>query len=88
MTHIEAASNGQAGLEATLPTPAAFDFPYPQPYAIQLELMQTVFRAIEDRKIAIVGFKHICIASHTLAYVFRSSRRPARARVLRYSLRH
>lgn len=45
-------------LDATLPTPTAFDFPYPQPYAIQLELMQTVFRAIEDRKIAIVIIKH------------------------------
>jgi chromosome transmission fidelity protein 1 len=37
-----------------LPTPETFDFPYPKPYDIQLQLMQTVFRAIEDRKIAIV----------------------------------
>jgi len=38
----------------SLPTPERFDFPYPKPYDIQLQLMQTVFRAIEDRKIAIV----------------------------------
>ena len=37
-----------------LATPEIFAFPYPQPYDIQLQLMQTVFRAIEDRKIAIV----------------------------------
>lgn len=41
---------------APLPTPEAFDFPYPKPYDIQLDLMKTVFRAIEDRKIAIVSF--------------------------------
>lgn len=37
-----------------LPTPDTFDFPYPKPYDIQFQLMQAVFRAIEDRKIAIV----------------------------------
>ena len=41
----------------SLPTPSYFRFPYPNPYDIQLQLMQTVFRAIEDRKIAIVGYK-------------------------------
>lgn len=42
-----------------LPTPASFDFPYPQPYDIQVGLMKTVFRAIEDRKIAIVSMKNL-----------------------------
>jgi hypothetical protein len=37
-----------------LPTPDSFPFPYPQPYDIQLQLMQTVFRAVEEGKIAIV----------------------------------
>ncbi|KAL1410972.1 ATP-dependent DNA helicase chl1 [Vanrija albida] len=37
-----------------LPTPDSFPFPYPQPYGIQLDLMRTVFAALEDRKIAIV----------------------------------
>ncbi|WVQ78511.1 hypothetical protein IAT38_000597 [Cryptococcus sp. DSM 104549] len=37
-----------------LPTPEAFPFPYPKPYDIQLQLMQVVFRAIEDSKITIV----------------------------------
>jgi chromosome transmission fidelity protein 1 len=41
-------------VSTSLPTPTSFAFPYPQPYSIQVELMQTVFRAIEDRKIAIV----------------------------------
>ena len=47
----------------SLPTPEAFDFPYPKPYDIQLQLMQTVFRAVEDRKIAIV----ICREYHCLS---------------------
>lgn len=38
-----------------LETPTTFPFPYPQPYSIQLDLMQTVFSAIEEGKIAIVG---------------------------------
>ncbi|RXK42015.1 chromosome transmission fidelity protein 1 [Tremella mesenterica] len=37
-----------------LPTPARFEFPYAEPYDIQVELMRTVFRALEDGKIAIV----------------------------------
>jgi chromosome transmission fidelity protein 1 len=47
---------GNSELLPVLPTPDHFDFPYPHPYDIQLQLMQTVFRAIEDRKIAIVRF--------------------------------
>lgn len=39
-----------------LPTPDSFPFPYAQPYSIQLDLMRTVFAAIEDRKVAIVSF--------------------------------
>lgn len=38
-----------------LETPERFPFPYPQPYSIQVDLMRTVFRAIEDGKIAIVS---------------------------------
>ncbi|WRT67408.1 uncharacterized protein IL334_004379 [Kwoniella shivajii] len=38
----------------SLATPDRFPFPYPKPYDIQLELMQVVFKAIEDGKIAIV----------------------------------
>jgi chromosome transmission fidelity protein 1 len=38
-----------------LATPDSFPFPYPQPYSIQLDLMRTVFSAIEDGKIAIVS---------------------------------
>ncbi|WVO14193.1 hypothetical protein L204_101825 [Cryptococcus depauperatus] len=38
----------------SLQTPESFPFPYPKPYDIQLDLMQTVFQAIEDKKIAIV----------------------------------
>jgi Rad3-related DNA helicase len=35
--------------------PPSFPFPYPSPYSIQLDLMRTVFSAIEDGKIAIVS---------------------------------
>jgi hypothetical protein len=42
-----------------LATPSSFDFPYPQPYEIQLDLMKTVFRAIEDKKIAIVSIRSL-----------------------------
>lgn len=42
-----------------LDTPNAFPFPYPQPYSIQLDLMRTVFAAIEDGKIAIV--RQLCL---------------------------
>lgn len=41
-------------VELPLPTPEAFPFPYPTPYAIQVDLMRTVFEAIEQKKIAIV----------------------------------
>ena len=42
-------------VEVTLPTPDTFPFPYPTPYAIQVDLMRTVFEAIEQKKIAIVS---------------------------------
>lgn len=42
-------------VEGILPTPDTFRFPYPTPYAIQVDLMRTVFEAIEQRKIAIVS---------------------------------
>lgn len=57
---MQAASdhNGPSGapkaIEPPLPTPESFPFPYPNPYDIQLELMRTVYQAIEQRKIAIV----------------------------------
>ena len=50
----ESVQRGEAS-EPSLPTPEDFPFPYPQPYDIQLELMRTVFAAIENRKIAIVS---------------------------------
>ena len=34
-------------------TGAAFSFPYPTPYSIQLDLMTALFEAIEERKIAV-----------------------------------
>ena len=40
--------------EIPLPTPDVFPFPYPTPYSIQVDLMRTVFEAIEQKKIAIV----------------------------------
>jgi chromosome transmission fidelity protein 1 len=40
--------------EIPLPSPETFAFPYPTPYAIQVDLMRTVFEAIEQKKIAIV----------------------------------
>jgi chromosome transmission fidelity protein 1 len=43
------------GAVPALSTPDAFPFPYPKPYDIQLDLMRTVFEAIEKRKIAIVS---------------------------------
>lgn len=39
----------------SLPTPDSFPFPYVQPYSIQLDLMRTVFQAIENGKIAIAS---------------------------------
>ena len=44
----------------SLPTPETFPFPYPKPYDIQLDLMRTVFQAIEERKIAIVSPLRFC----------------------------
>ena len=41
-------------VEIPLPTPDVFPFPYPTPYPIQVDLMKTVFEAIEQKKIAIV----------------------------------
>jgi chromosome transmission fidelity protein 1 len=41
-------------VEIPLPTPSSFPFPYPTPYPIQIDLMRTVFEAIEQKKIAIV----------------------------------
>ena len=41
-------------VEIPLPTPDVFPFPYPTPYSIQVDLMRTVFEAIEQKKIAIV----------------------------------
>ena len=38
-----------------LPTPDTFPFPYAKPYDIQVDLMRTVFQAIEERKVAIVS---------------------------------
>lgn len=51
------AANGSGEQHSVLPhldTPTSFPFPY-TPYQIQLDLMKTVFGAIEDGKIAIVG---------------------------------
>ncbi|KAK1925113.1 helicase C-terminal domain-containing protein [Papiliotrema laurentii] len=42
------------GQTVSLPVPDTFPFPYPTPYSIQVDLMRTVFRAIEEKKIAIV----------------------------------
>lgn len=42
-------------VEVTLLTPETFPFPYPTPYGIQVDLMRTVFEAIEQKKIAIVS---------------------------------
>jgi hypothetical protein len=41
-------------VEIPLSTPDVFPFPYPTPYSIQVDLMRTVFEAIEQKKIAIV----------------------------------
>jgi hypothetical protein len=41
-------------VEIPLPTPDVFPFPYSTPYQIQVDLMRTVFEAIEQKKIAIV----------------------------------
>lgn len=49
-----AATEETATAIPALATPDTFPFPYPKPYGIQLDLMRTVFEAIENRKIAIV----------------------------------
>ncbi|ORX33827.1 hypothetical protein BD324DRAFT_643783 [Kockovaella imperatae] len=47
-------------MEPPISTPESFPFPFPKPYDIQVELMRTVFEAIEQRKIAIVrGSGHV-----------------------------
>jgi hypothetical protein len=42
-----------------LETPVNFAFPFPKPYDIQLQLMRTVFSAIERNQIAIVSSSDI-----------------------------
>ncbi|WVR05438.1 hypothetical protein IAU60_002454 [Kwoniella sp. DSM 27419] len=69
--------------KSTLPplkTPGSFPFPYPKPYDIQLQLMQTVFRAIEDGKVAIVESptgtgKSLSLLTSTLTWLDRHTRR-------------
>ena len=46
-------------VEIPLPTPDVFPFSYPTPYQIQVDLMRTVFEAIEQKKIAIVRPKSL-----------------------------
>ncbi|OCF40610.1 chromosome transmission fidelity protein 1 [Kwoniella heveanensis CBS 569] len=64
----------------SLPTPESFPFPYPKPYDIQLQLMQTVFRAIEDGRIAIVESptgtgKSLSLLTSTLTWLSAHTRR-------------
>lgn len=71
------------GVEIPLPTPDSFPFPYPTPYAIQVDLMRTVFEAIERKKIAIVSPSSGLRAPSSMSVADgwdRSSRRPERAR--------
>ncbi|WWC89834.1 uncharacterized protein L201_004762 [Kwoniella dendrophila CBS 6074] len=63
-----------------LPTPSSFPFPYPKPYDIQLQLMQVVFRAIEDGKIAIVESptgtgKSLSLLTSTLTWLEQHEKR-------------
>ncbi|ORY29962.1 helicase C-terminal domain-domain-containing protein [Naematelia encephala] len=63
-----------------IPTPETFPFPYPQPYSIQLDLMRTVFQAIESRKIAIVESptgtgKSLTLLTATLTWLEAHSKR-------------
>ncbi|WWC69182.1 uncharacterized protein I206_103118 [Kwoniella pini CBS 10737] len=63
-----------------LPTPTSFPFPYPKPYDIQLDLMQVVFRAIEDGKIAIVESptgtgKSLSLLTSTLTWLNQHTKR-------------
>jgi len=51
-------------VEIPLPTPDVFPFPYPTPYQIQVDLMRTVFEAIEQKKIAVVCLhSFMCLAT-------------------------
>jgi chromosome transmission fidelity protein 1 len=50
----------------SLKTPEAFPFPYPKPYDIQVQLMRTVFEAVESKKVAIVSFSYRHTASKIL----------------------
>jgi hypothetical protein len=47
-------TTASTSLVPVLETPTKFAFPFPKPYDIQLQLMRTVFGAIEKRQIAIV----------------------------------
>lgn len=38
-----------------LDTPSQYAFPFPKPYDIQTDLMQTVFEAVERKRVAIVS---------------------------------
>lgn len=58
------------GQTVSLPVPDTFPFPYPTPYSIQVDLMRTVFRAIEEKKIAIVGHR----SSSQFVLILRSNR--------------
>ncbi|TYJ52793.1 hypothetical protein B9479_006597 [Cryptococcus floricola] len=63
-----------------LPTPETFPFPYPTPYGIQVDFMRTVFRAIEDGKIAIVESptgtgKSLSLLSSTLTWLTQHTHR-------------
>ena len=76
------------GLLPTLATPKSFPFPYPRPYDIQLDLMRTVFQAIEERKIAIVCtftasslIYTVCVEMNAVADCWRSNRQRVPARV-------
>ncbi|KAL7424206.1 ATP-dependent DNA helicase chl1 [Cryptotrichosporon argae] len=75
-----AAASSSALTLPQLPTPETFAFPYPQPYGIQVELMRIVFRAIEERKIAIVESptgtgKSLTLLTATLTWLAAHHRR-------------
>ena len=72
-----------------LETPTSFAFPFPKPYDIQLQLMRTVFNAIERNQIAIVSsvLSLPLTASSVLIHDVRSSHPQAPGNRLVYSLR-